>query len=62
MSKKKVWKILDGTYKKPIGKKDVEWLIAGIQQECEWTERDIKTFYAIQKKEINWSGDVPKKK
>jgi len=62
MSKKKVWKILDGTYKKPIGKKDVEWLIAGIQQECEWTERDIQTFDAIQKKEINWSGDVPKKK
>ena len=62
MSKKKVGKILDGTYKKPIGKKDVEWLIAGIQQECEWTERDIQTFDAIQKKEINWSGDVPKKK
>ena len=62
MSKKKVWKFLDGTYKKPIGKKDVEWLIAGIQQECEWTERDIQTFDAIQKKEINWSGDVPKKK
>ena len=62
MSKKKVWKILDGTYKKPIGKKDVEWLIAGIQQECEWTERDIQTFDAIQKKVINWSGDVPKKK
>ena len=62
MSKKKVWKILDGTYKKPIGKKDVEWLIAGIQQECEWTERDIQTFDAIQKKDINWSGDVPKKK
>ena len=62
MSKKKVWKILDGTYKKPIGKKDVEWLIAGIQQGCEWTERDIQTFDAIQKKEINWSGDVPKKK
>ena len=62
MSKKKVWKILDGTYKKPIDKKDVEWLIAGIQQECEWTERDIQTFDAIQKKEINWSGDVPKKK
>ena len=58
----KVWKLLDGTYKQPIGKEDVEWLIAGIQQECEWTERDIQTFDAIQKKEINWSGDVPKKK
>ena len=30
----KVWKVLNGTYKKPIGKEDVEWLIAGIQQEC----------------------------
>ena len=48
MSKKKVWKILDGTYKKPIGKKDLVWLIAVIQQECEWTERDIQTFDAIQ--------------
>ena len=62
MSKKKVWKILDGTYKKPIGKKVVEWVIAGIQHECEWTERDIQTFDSIQKKEINWSGYVPKKK
>ncbi len=28
LKKKKVWKILDGTYKKPIGKEDVERLIA----------------------------------
>ena len=27
IKKKKVWKILDGTYKKPIGKEDVERLV-----------------------------------
>ena len=62
MSKKKVWKILDGTYKKPIGKKDVEWLIAGIQQECYWNERDIETFDAINSGKIDWSGDVRSKR
>ena len=39
----KAWKILNGTYKKSIGKEDVEWLIAGIQQECYWTDRDVET-------------------
>ena len=61
----KVWKILDGTYKpkkKPIGKKDVELLIAAVQQECYWTERDIETFDAIQNKQIDWSGDVRSKR
>jgi hypothetical protein len=62
---RKIWSILKGTYKpkkKPIGKEDVEWLITGIQQECEWTERDIETFDAIQNKQIDWSGNVRSKR
>ena len=61
----KVWKILDGTYKpkkKPIGKEDVEYLIAGIQQECYWDDRDIETFDAINSGKIDWSGDVRSKR
>ena len=60
--KGKVWKILEGSYKKPIGKEDVEWLIAGIQQECYWNERDIETFDAINSGKIDWSGDVRSKR
>jgi len=60
--KGKVWKILEGSYKKPIGKEDVEWLIAGIQQECYWDERDIETFDAINSGKISWSGDVRSKR
>ena len=60
--KLKVWKILKGTYKKPIGKEDVEWLIAGIQQECFWTDRDVETWDAIQNKEINWGGQRARSK
>jgi hypothetical protein len=62
---KKLWNILNGTYKpkkKPIGKEDVELLIAAVQQECEWTERDTQTFDAIQNKKIDWSGDVRSKR
>ena len=58
----KTWKVLNGTYKKPIDKEDVEWLIAGIQQECVWDERDQKTFQAIQDGKIDWSGDVRSKR
>ena len=58
----KVWKLLDGTYKQPIDKEDVEWLIAGIQQECIWDERDQETFQAIQDGKIDWSGDVRSKR
>ena len=60
--KLKVWKILKGTYKKPIGKEDVEWLIAAIQQEDYWNERDQATFQAIQEGKIDWSGDVRSKR
>ena len=65
LKKKKVWKILNGTYKprkQPIGKDDVELLVAAVQQECYWTERDVETFDAIQNKQIDWSGDVRSKR
>jgi|TARA_R110001599_G_scaffold96196_1_gene248905 hypothetical protein len=59
----KVWKILNGTYKKqtPI-QKDVERLIAAIQQELEWDTKDIATFLKIQQGNIDWSGDVRSKR
>ena len=58
----KTWKILNGTYKKPVDKQDVEYLIAGIQQELMWEERDHRTFEAIQQGKIDWSGDVRSKR
>mgnify|MGYP003644905278 FL=1 len=59
----KVWKILNGTYKKqtPI-QADVERLIAAIQQELEWDKKDIATFLKIQQGIIDWSGDVRSKR
>ena len=59
----KVWKILNGTYKKqtPI-QKDVERLIAAIQQELEWDKKDIATFIKIQQGKLDWSGDVRSKR
>ena len=62
IKKNKVWKILDGTYKKPIGKKDVEYLIAGIQQEHYWDDRDVETWDKIQTGKIDWSGNVRSKR
>ena len=58
----KAWKILSGTYKKPICKEDVEWLLAGIQQEYYWTDRDVETFDAINSGKIDWSGNVRSKR
>jgi hypothetical protein len=59
----KVWKILNGTYKKrtPV-QEDVERLIAAIQQELEWDKKDIATFLKIQTGIIDWSGDVRSKR
>ena len=59
----KVWKILNGTYKKktPI-QEDVENLIAAIQQDLEWDKKDIATFIKIQQGTIDWSGDVRSKR
>jgi len=45
-----------------ITKKDVERLIAAIQQEVKWDEKDIKTFDAINKGEISWTGKLKKQK
>ena len=59
----KVWKILDGTYQRQTqNQKDVERLIAAIQQELEWDKKDIATHLKIQKGIINWSGDVRSKR
>ena len=60
--KLKVWKILDGTYKKPIGKEDVERLIAAVQQECYWDNRDVETWDTINSGKIDWSGNVRSKR
>ena len=60
--KLKVWKILDGTYKKPIGKEDVERLIAAVQQECYWNNRDVETWDTINSGKIDWSGNVRSKR
>ncbi len=65
LKKKKVWKILDGTYKprkQPINKEDVEYLITGIQQECYWDDRDVETWDAINSGKIDWSGNVRSKR
>ena len=59
----KVWKILNGTYKKQTTiQKDVEKLICAIQQELEWDKKDIATFLKIQHGTIDWSGDVRSKR
>lgn len=47
---------------KKITKKDVERLIAAIQQELKWNEKDIRTFDAIMKGKITWSGKASKQK
>ena len=60
--KLKVWKILKGTYKKPIGKEDVERLVAAVQQECYWDDRDVETWDAINSGKIDWSGNVRSKR
>ena len=65
LKKKKVWKILNGTYKprkQPIGKNDVERLIAGVQQEHYWDERDVETWDKIQTGKIDRSGNVRSKR
>ena len=65
LKKKKVWKILDGTYKprkQPINKEDVERLIVGVQQECYWDDRDVETWDKINSGKIDWSGNVRSKR
>lgn len=48
--------------KKEVTKKDVNRLIAAIQQEIRWDEKDIRTFDAINKGKISWSGKIKKQK
>ena len=61
--KLKVWKILTGTWKRQTKtQKDVERLIAAIQQELEWDKKDIATYTKIEKGIIDWSGDVRSKR
>ena len=55
--KNRFWSKLKGTYKKPIGKEEVERLIAGIQQEIIPDELDIRTLNEIEKGLIDWSGE-----
>ena len=65
LKKKKVWKILDGTYKPkkmPVGNHDVERLVAAVQQECYWDDRDVETWVEIQTGKIDWSGNVRTKR
>ena len=44
-----------------VTKKDVDRLIAAIQQEIKWDEKDIRTFDAINKGKISWTGRLKKK-
>ncbi len=48
--------------KKKITNKDVDRLIAAIQQELYWDEKDIRTFDAINKGKITWAGKIRKQK
>ena len=48
--------------KKNITKKDVDRLIASIQQDLYWDEKDIRIFDAIMKGKISWSGKIRKQK
>ena len=56
-SKTKFWQKLKGTYTKQVNQKDVERLIAGIQQEIIPDQRDIETLEEIEKGKIDWSGE-----
>ena len=59
----KVWKILNGTYKKQTPEqKAVERLIAAIQQDLKWDDKDLATFTKIQHGYLDWSGDVRSKR
>ena len=59
----KVWKILNGTYKRQTPEeKAVERLICAIQQELEWDDRDLATFTKIQHGYLDWSGNVRSKR
>jgi len=60
----KVWKLLNGTYRKKNRQlqKNVKRLIAAIQQDLPWDTKDIETFLKIENGIIDWSGDVRSKR
>ena len=66
--KNKFWAKLKGTYKEPNKyefdhealQQDVERLIAAIQQDLMWDDKDIKTWDMIQQNIIDWSGEINK--
>ena len=60
----KVWKLLSGTYKKKDRQlqRNVERLIAAIQQDLPWDTKDIETFLKIEQGKIDWSGNVRSKR
>ena len=59
----KLWKALTEKYqKKTKTQKDVDRLIAAIQQELEWDKKDIATYTKIEQGIIDWSGDVRSKR
>ena len=59
----KLWKVLNGTYKKTTKiQREVERLIKAIQQDIVWDDKDIATFTKIQHGIIDWSGDVRSKR
>ena len=60
----KVWKLLNGKYRKKNRQlqKNVERLIAAIQQDLPWDTKDIETFLKIENGIIDWSGDVRSKR
>ena len=38
-------------------KKDVERLVAAVQQECYWDDRDVEVWDEINAGKIDWSGE-----
>ena len=59
----KLWKVLNGTYKKTTKiQREVERLIKAIQQDIVWDDKDIATFQKIQTGKIDWSGNVRSKR
>ena len=58
----KLWRALTESYRRQTQtQKDVDRLIAAIQQELEWDKKDIATHLKIQKGIIDWSGNVRSK-
>ena len=66
--KNKFWEKLKGTYQEDATMldhkqlaQDVERLIAAVQQDMIWDDKDIKTWDMIQEGIVDWSGEISKK-